>query len=400
MGTDWKEHWGATRGEYVSPRTTLLLYNTYDIGTNETNRAGKRLAEYYAELNNVDEEMLCGIDCGTGSWTLQLWMDGLENLASQIKAKVLEYLFANNLVGKVRSILTFKGFPLRWEIGDQDNRFYGAMDWELRTLCEDGSDYKMKRENRYWNYCQSQGSGASGSVRPRRFTATWQYNNECMFLVSRIDGYSEDHCRQLIESAHAKIPSGGKAFIDQHWHEGIREKSNWYNYVLDSLGTTLEELGLTVTPDASNDRQKFGEASFYAGWYTLPYRYSTVGDRYFVPGAVAAEIQSASAQCFLHDPLPSPTIPDPQAGELGWPCFAALYIARGVAATLGAVAEPELNNYTRLDIFGWMLQKGYTVAEAFFASTPKPSMYSRYPYGNMVLLGDPAYRPFPAKCLL
>lgn len=394
MSDEWKDHWGTTRGEYVSPRTTLLVYNTrVDMG--------RELAEYYATVNNVDEDMLCGIDCEAEWYILELWRDGLEDLVCKIKTKILDYLYTNNLLGKVRSILTFKGFPLWWVRGVGTSlECRGAMDWELRTLCEDGdnnsSDYSTRRPNWYWYYCHGEGNG---SLRPRRFTASWQYNNGCMFLVSRIDGYTAEHCRQLIDSAHAKLPAGGNAFIDE------QGDGSSYDGFLDSLGTTLGELGLTVSKDTDKMRQSFGGASFYAGWYSH-YKYSEIRPRFFVPGSVALEVHSASACSFDTDPFPNGSISDPEWPVQGQqPSYAAFYIARGVAATVGATTEPGLLNYTRFDIFGRMLQKGYTVAEAFFAATRDPWQIITEDHqdlgcGNMVLLGDPAYRPFPAKCLV
>ena len=71
-----------------------------------------------------------------------------------------------------------------------------------------------------------------------------------------------------------------------------------------------------------------------------------------------------------------------------------------MATTLGTVAEPTLTYYTKLDIFALVLKAGYTVAEAFMASTPRPSGNERGKYGKMVLIGDPAYRPFPQKALI
>jgi hypothetical protein len=60
----------------------------------------------------------------------------------------------------------------------------------------------------------------------------------------------------------------------------------------------------------------------------------------------------------------------------------------GVAATVGPVSEPYLTAFPLPEIFFSLLIDGsYSVAEAYFLSLP-------YLSWQMVLVGDPVYRPF------
>ena len=59
----------------------------------------------------------------------------------------------------------------------------------------------------------------------------------------------------------------------------------------------------------------------------------------------------------------------------------------GVTATMGAVAEPYLAAFPKPHRFFAELVKGRCLAEAFYRAKPFNSW-------QMVLIGDPLYRPF------
>ena len=63
----------------------------------------------------------------------------------------------------------------------------------------------------------------------------------------------------------------------------------------------------------------------------------------------------------------------------------------GAAATVGPVSEPYLQAFPVPEVFfGTLLDGYYTLAETYFLSLP-------YISWQMVLVGDPLYRPFKNK---
>ena len=66
-------------------------------------------------------------------------------------------------------------------------------------------------------------------------------------------------------------------------------------------------------------------------------------------------------------------------------------LEKGIAATVGPVAEPYLQSFPQPEIFfGCIIDGRFTLAECYALSNPFLSW-------QMVLIGDPLYRPFSRK---
>ena len=114
------------------------------------------------------------------------------------------------------------------------------------------------------------------------------------------------------------------------------------------------------------------ETALYCGWYSLK-KYVDAFD--FVDGAVGYHIASLEA-VDLHNAQSSQWVPS--------------MLSDGITVTLGAVAEPYLSSFPRPDMFFRSLLKGKTVVEAYYRTKP-------YNSWQMLLIGDPLYRPFRAR---
>ena len=110
-------------------------------------------------------------------------------------------------------------------------------------------------------------------------------------------------------------------------------------------------------------------AALYCGWYSLK-KYVDAFD--FVDGAIGYHISSLEA-VDLREPNSSQWCP--------------AMLADGVAATLGAVAEPYLNAFPEPAAFFAELFGGRCLVEAYYRTKPFNSW-------QLVLIGDPLYRPF------
>jgi uncharacterized protein (TIGR03790 family) len=111
------------------------------------------------------------------------------------------------------------------------------------------------------------------------------------------------------------------------------------------------------------------DAAFYCGWYSLG---KYVDGFTWARGAVGYHV--ASSECT--------TLKKP--GSTVW-CKKML--EKGVAATVGPVAEPYLQAFPAPEVFFGCLLEGGSLIECYTISNPFWSW-------QMVLIGDPLYRPF------
>jgi uncharacterized protein (TIGR03790 family) len=199
-----------------------------------------------------------------------------------------------------------------------------------------------------------------------------------MVMVTRLDGPAPADVRRLIDDALFAEQSRlvGNVYIDAR---GIKDKSQGYyqgDRWLQQSATYLKKAGLPVTiddtPELFPNALPWTNIAMYAGWYgsdaSGPFMRSS---KSFSRGAIAYHIHSFSAA----------TLKNPTAN------WCAPFIAKGVAATIGAVYEPYLDFMPQWDIVTQRLLAGYTWAEACYASQRALSWMT-------VFVGDPLYTPF------
>ena len=195
-----------------------------------------------------------------------------------------------------------------------------------------------------------------------------------VLMVSRLDGPSPEIARGLVDKALAAEKKGlqGTFYIDARGLTGPSEYARYDQSLRDLAGWATSHTSLPVKLDDAPALFAPGtcpNAALYCGWYSLG---KYVDAFTFVEGAVAIHIASFEAV----------TLRDPNSTE--W-CPAML--RHGVAATVGAVSEPYLTAFPLpLDFFKELFE-GRCLAEAYYRTNPFNSW-------QMVLIGDPLYRPF------
>jgi uncharacterized protein (TIGR03790 family) len=193
-------------------------------------------------------------------------------------------------------------------------------------------------------------------------------------MISRLDGPSYEIAQGLVDKALTAESKGlaGNAYIDSR---GLFAKDTYGHYdqslrdlaILTRLRTTLpvrEEQTAKLFPPGSCP-----QTALYCGWYSVG-KYVDAFD--FVDGAVGFHIASYEAAS-LHDP-----------NSTKW-CPAML--KDGITATLGPVTEPYLHTFPEPKAFFGALFDGYCLVEAYYRTQPFNSW-------QMLLIGDPLYRPF------
>jgi uncharacterized protein (TIGR03790 family) len=195
-------------------------------------------------------------------------------------------------------------------------------------------------------------------------------------MVSRLDGPSEKIARGLVEKAIAaeRVGLKGNAYFDSgKGGGGLYDKFD--GYIHDAAMLVKNRTELNVTEERTTALFQPGQCPdtvLYCGWYSLA-NYIDAFD--FVVGAIGYHIASFEAI----------DLRNPQSTQ--W-CPAML--RDGVTVTLGPVAEPYLHTFPRPDEFFSELLNGKQLVEAYYRTKP-------YNSWQMLLIGDPLYRPFAKK---
>lgn len=239
-----------------------------------------------------------------------------------------------------------------------------AIDSELALIREEPYPLKGWTPNRLF-------LGYSGSARDKLLKK--------VLLVSRLDGPSPEVVRRMIDDSLAAEQTGltGMAYFDARWpRPGDVPTSAYRRYdaaIHNTAGLLRRSDAVLVVLDDQERLFQSGQApaaALYNGWYSLG-EYVDAFD--WVQGAVGFHV--ASGECTTLK----------KEGSRVW-CKAML--EDGVAATVGPVAEPYLQSFPSPEIFfGCLVQGRRELAECYAMANPFWSW-------QMVLLGDPLYRPF------
>lgn len=214
------------------------------------------------------------------------------------------------------------------------------------------------------------------------------YRNKTLFIdqkkvkmVSRLDGPSPSVVRRIIDDSIQIEGRGlrGTAYFDARWVEPDREKLKGYALYDKSIHLAAERVKnsgrVKVVVDDKPSLFKPGEApgaALYCGWYSLA-KYVDAFE--WLPGAVGYHIASSECRTLK------------RGGSQVW-CKRML--EEGVAATIGPTSEPYVQAFPPPEIFFSLLVSGrLTLAQCYAVSVPFWSW-------QMVLVGDPLYRPFRA----
>lgn len=153
---------------------------------------------------------------------------------------------------------------------------------------------------------------------------------------------------------------------------GLAEGDAWLNRIAMASRKHAIPVIQDDTPELFPGDYPINYAAQYYGWYSENVSGALAREDFrFVPGAVACHIHSFSATS-LRD------------SHKGW---VAPLLARGAAASMGAVFEPYLALTPNLDIFEQHLRDGFSFGESAYASMRVVSWM-------ITVVGDPLYTPF------
>ena len=220
-------------------------------------------------------------------------------------------------------------------------------------------------------------------MNPLYFRASERYRKASppVVLTARLDGSSPEIAKRLVDDAIAVEAKGltGRVVVDARgigfdpkgsdsghgyagYDESFREMARLFEKT--DLPVTLDDKGELIPPGTAKG------VALYSGWYSLA---NFVDGCEFVPGAVAWHLASSEAV----------TLRDPKS-KLWCPSL----LRKGVAATLGPVAEPYTIGFPKpAEFFGFLATGEFTLVECYARTMLLGSWMT-------TLVGDPLYNPF------
>jgi uncharacterized protein (TIGR03790 family) len=369
------------------------------------------LARYYMKMRNIPYKNLVQIKAAEEEVCSREDYD--KNIASPIRA----FLKKNDPNGdRFHCLVTMYGIPLRVlapKLTSEDQKQLGELqkrlehikdqikkqeqeknDEELKTLREEGAQIQKQIDLGGKVFQGASVDSELALVRedhyplerwlPNKYFLGYR-NKEIqgmpknVILVSRLDGPSEKIVRRIIDDSLLAEKEGlkGKAYFDARWADpGDKEVTGYafYDRAIHNAARLVEKSRrMPVVIDSQERLFQPGEcpdAALYCGWYSLAHYVDAFT---WVKGAVGFHI--ASSECST------------LRGK-GSQVWCKMMLEKGVAATIGPVAEPDVQAFPIPDIFFSLLIEGkFTLAECYALSNPFWSW-------QMVLIGDPLYRPF------
>ena len=396
----------AAPGFALEPKQVVVIANQDASGS-------VKLARYYMEKRDIPQKHL-----------LQLRIADQESCSREdyerdVVPRVREFLKKTDPLGNIRCLVTVYGIPLKIlppEMSKKEKdlleglrKKHRSIDGELKAVPKE-ADEKRKRLESDLDAVLKQMNGITREdyrsafdselalVRAGTYNLSQWVPNPTfigfrdrkleipagsVLMVSRLDGPTEEIVRRIIDDSLEIEMKGlqGKAYFDARWPKpdetNARQLGSGYAFYDRSIHLAAERVGksgeIPVVIDDKEQLFKEGEcpdAVLYCGWYSLA---KYVDAFSWKPGAVGYHI--ASGECATLKGKDSQV-------------WCKRMLEKGVAATIGPVSEPYVQAFPVPEVFFGLLVEGrLALAECYALSTP-------YLSWQMVLIGDPLYRPF------
>jgi uncharacterized protein (TIGR03790 family) len=200
-------------------------------------------------------------------------------------------------------------------------------------------------------------------------------------MTCRLDGPTAEIAKRLVDDAIEVEANGlkGKVYFDARGigfdskNSGDASGYGGYDESFRETAALLKSAGMDVTLDNKSglfEPDSCKDAALYSGWYSHA---NFIDCCKYVKGAVAWHLASSEA-ITLRNPASKVWCPN--------------LLQKGVAATLGPVAEPYTIGFPKpSEFFGFLITGKYTLVETYSRTTYLTSWMT-------VLIGDPLYNPY------
>ena len=378
---------GASPSWGISPDEVLVVYN-------ERTRGAQELALYYMEQRAIPNTNILEVSMP------QREVVDRNRYNEQLREPVLEKLMELEQRG-ISTIVLIYGLPLKVlspKLSDEDQNIVERLRKQRDNLSWYSIDFKKKSQGLTKQIDLLIGANKKASVDselslvkageypleswiPNPYFLDFQHKKgvirkDDVLLVARIDGPDIETAYRIIDDSIAVEKTGlrGIGYFDARWEIPKGEKLSGYALYDVSIHKSADAVSkkMKVVMDEKEvlfSENSAPEAALYCGWYS----YGKYIDSFtWVRGAVGYHIASAECTTLKKDST----------------VWCRRMLQEGVAATIGPVYEPYVEGFPLPEIFFTVLTEGdFDLGESYLISLPFLSW-------QMVLVGDPLYRPF------
>jgi uncharacterized protein (TIGR03790 family) len=333
------------------------------------------IADYYAEKRGVPPDQLVKLQTSTA--------DQVSRVAYErsIQAPIAAWLARHGAQDRILFIVLTKGVPLRIAGTGGRQGTVGSVDSELALLYRRMTGQPVAPTGFVPNPLFLEEGAVAGAS---RFT----HNKYDIYLVTRLDGFTVDDVKALIDRG-AAPSSSGRILLDQR--AGLEQQANEW---LAAAAKKLNAQGLAERVMLEETSRVIEPQKGVLGYFSWGSNDPAISERHpgheFVPGALAGMFVSSDARTFTEPPATW----KPGRWESRMAYYAASpqsltgdLIRAGVTGAAGYVAEPYLDSSVRPDLLFPAYLAGFTLAESFYMALPALSWQA-------VVIGDPICRPF------
>lgn len=346
---------------------------------NESEQSSVTVGEYYVRQRGIPQSNVIRLETTT--------METIDRAAyvSTIENPIRAAIAREQLQDRILYLVLTKGLPLRITGTTGQEGTAASVDSELTLLYRRMVGHTVLTRGRVDNPYYL---GARDISEARPFT----HRDHDIFLVSRLDAFTVDEARALVDHARVAV-TDGRIVLDQRGDPANRGD--------DWLAAAAQKLSAAGQADRVLLETTFGPArdaapvlGYYAWGSTDPQnRTRSVGMR-FATGALAASFVSTDARTFREPPanwLPGGSS-DNRSSVFEGSAHSLIgdMIREGVTGAAGHVAEPYLQSVVRPEVLFAAYLSGHNLIESYYLALPHLSWQT-------VIVGDPLCAPFPRK---
>lgn len=322
---------------------------------NDASADSREIGEYYVRMRSIPRANIVRVNVSRSENV------SFDEYKSGIEAKVRAAIRASKT--RIDYIVTTKGVPLRL----RDNNGY-SVDGHLLAMERDFEPISTIE--------QPVREAVERSMNPY-FTSTDRFDSGKfrMYLVTRLDGYTVQDAKRLVDMSLTAKPAKGPFFFDK----AANREGGGYGEMQQTL-VRAHQILLGKGLDARIDTERAFVAppeplAGYASWGSndSAFDLKTYRALKFLPGAIVETFVSTSGRTFM-----------PTSG--GQSLIADL-IGQGVTGVKGYVSEPYTIALARADLLFDLYTSGRNLAEAMYAASPLIKWKD-------VVIGDPLCNPY------
>jgi len=363
---------------WVSPASAQSGENVLVI-VNGASRASDEIGDYYARKRAIPSDQV-----------LRLTLPSTEQISravyeTQIERPIAKWLTTHAAQDRILYLVLTKDVPLRISGSTGPDGTIASVDSELTLI------YRKTAGNAV---------AVAGSVdnpyfagdRPVAEAKPFSHESQDMYLVARLDGYTVEDVKALIDRGSAPS-TAGRVLLDGRFELTQSPGNRWLvkaNETLTKLPGWSDRVVLDITHKPLRDE------SDVLGYYSWGSNDRTLGTRHpnirFTPGALGGEFVSTDARTFQEPPATWQVNRTDMVYRGSHQSLIGDLIRDGISGVGGSVAEPYISATVRPDILFPAYVSGFNLVEAYYLAIPKLSWQT-------IVVGDPLCAPFKTQTL-